>query len=214
VNALSIDFMRRAVKDDKPFFLWHNPSSMHEFSHIEDKIKGQAGLWQSEYHDRMVEHDKQIGELLGVLDELGIAEDTIVVYTTDNGAMINSKPDGSTTPFRSEKVTSWEGGFRIPALIRWPGEVERGSISNEIVSLHDFFPTFLDVAGEPDIAEKLKKGYQAENGKTYKVHLDGYNGRSGIGRRRWQMGRPRRPTHQPHGPLFLTTRQCLEVIRR
>lgn len=175
VNDLSIDFMRRAVKADKPFFVWHNPSSMHEFSHIEDKIKGQAGLWQSEYHDRMVEHDKQIGELLGALEELEIADNTIVVYTTDNGAMINAKPDGSTTPFRSEKVTSWEGGFRIPTLIRWPGVVEPGSTSNEIISLHDFFPTFLDAAGDPDIVEKLKKGYEADNGKTYKVHIDGYN---------------------------------------
>ena len=175
VNKLSIDFMKRAVKADTPFFVWHNSSDMHEFTHIEDKIKGQAGLWQSEYHDRMVEHDKQVGELLGALEELGIAEDTIVVYTTDNGAMINSKPDGSTTPFRSEKVTSWEGGFRIPTMIRWPGVVEPGTVSNEIVSLHDFFPTFLDVAGDPDIVEKLKKGYTADNGKTYKVHLDGYN---------------------------------------
>ena len=175
VNKLSIDFMKRAVKAGKPFFVWHNPSAMHEFTHIEDKIRGQAGLWQSDYHDRMVQHDKQVGELLAALEEMGVADNTIVVYTTDNGAMINTKPDGATTPFRGEKVTSWEGGFRTPMLIRWPGTVKPGMVSNDIVSLHDFFPTFLDVAGDPNITEKLKKGYKAKNGRTYKVHLDGYN---------------------------------------
>ena len=175
VNKLSIDFMKRAVKAGKPFFVWHNPSSMHEFTHIEDKIKGQAGLWQSEYHDRMVQHDKQIGALLAALETMGVADNTIVVYTTDNGAMINTKPDGATTPFRGEKVTSWEGGFRAPMLIRWPGTVKPGSVSNDIVSLLDFFPTFLAVAGDPNIKDELKKGYKAGNGMTYKVHLDGYN---------------------------------------
>ena len=175
VNDKSIDFIERAVADGKPFFVWHNPSSMHEFSHIEDKIKGQAGLWQSEYHDRMVEHDKQVGVILDKLDDLGIADNTIVVYTTDNGAMINSKPDGATTPFRSEKVTSWEGGFRAPMMIRWPGVVEPGQISNEIVSLLDFLPTILEAAGDPNIVDELKKGYTADNGKTYKVHPDGYS---------------------------------------
>jgi arylsulfatase A-like enzyme len=168
-------FMEKAVKEDKPFFLWHNPSAMHEFTHIEDKIRGQAGLWQSDYHDRMVEHDKQIGQLLAKLDELGIAENTIVVYTTDNGAMVGSKPDGATTPFRAEKVTNWEGGFRAPMIMRWPGTIEKGQISNEIVGMHDFFPTFLAAAGVPDIVDKLKQGYKASNGKTYKVHLDGYD---------------------------------------
>ena len=175
VNKLSIAFMKKAVKEGKPFFVWHNSSSMHEFTHIEDKIKGQAGLWQSEYHDRMVEHDKQVGELLTALEEMGVADNTIVVYTTDNGAMINSKPDGATTPFRSEKVTSWEGGFRAPLLIRWPGTVKPGMVSNDIVSLLDFFPTLVGAAGDPNIKEELKKGYTAGNGKTYKVHLDGNN---------------------------------------
>jgi arylsulfatase len=175
VVELSIDFIERAVKAGKPFFVWHNPSSMHEFSHIPDELVGQAGLWQSIYHDRMIEHDKQVGRMLDKLDELGIADNTIVVYTTDNGAMINSKPDGATTPFRSEKVTSWEGGFRAPMMIRWPGTVKPGTISNEIVSLLDFMPTFLDAVGEPDITEKLKKGYKSKDGKTYKVHLDGYS---------------------------------------
>ena len=175
VTEKSIDFMRRAVKADKPFFVWHNPSAMHEFTHIEDKIRGQAGMWQSEYHDRMVEHDKQIGRLLAELDKLAVADNTIVVYTTDNGAMVGSKPDGATTPFRAEKVTSWEGGFRVPMLLRWPGTVKPGTISNEIVSMHDFLPTFVDAAGAPDIKDKLKQGYKAANGRTYKVHLDGYN---------------------------------------
>mgnify|MGYP001819317484 FL=1 len=175
VTEKSIDFIRRAVKADKPFFVWHNPSAMHQFTHIKDEIRGQAGRWQSEYHDRMVEHDKQIGRLLAELDRLGVADNTIVVYTSDNGAMVSSKPDGATTPFRAEKVTSWEGGFRAPMLMRWPGTVKPGMISNEIVSMHDFMPTFLDAAGDPNIKDKLKNGYKADNGRKYKVHLDGYN---------------------------------------
>jgi arylsulfatase len=175
VNKHTIDFMERAVADDKPFFLWHNPCAMHEYTFIEDKIRGQAGRWQSDYHDRMVEHDKQTGELLDKLDEMGISDNTIVVYVTDNGAMISTKPDGATTPFRSEKVTSWEGGFRAPMMIRWPGVVEPGQVSNEIVSLLDFMPTFLEVAGDPNIVDELKAGYTADTGKTYKVHPDGFS---------------------------------------
>ncbi len=176
VNKLSIAFMKKAVAEGKPFFVWHNSSSMHEFSHIPDEIIGQAGLWQSQYHDRMVEHDKQIGALLAALEEMGVADNTIVVYSTDNGAMINSKPDGATTPFRSEKVTSWEGGFRAPMMIRWPGVVKPGTVSNEIVSLLDFFPTLVEAGGTPGIKEKLKQGYKSpSNGMTYKVHLDGYD---------------------------------------
>ena len=123
----------------------------------------------------MVEHDKQIGRLIAELDKLGVADNTIVVYTTDNGAMVGSKPDGATTPFRAEKVTSWEGGYRAPMLMRWPGTIKPGTISNEIVSLHDFFPTILAAAGDPNITEELKAGHKAGNGETYKVHLDGYN---------------------------------------
>jgi arylsulfatase A-like enzyme len=174
VNKLSIGFMERAVADDTPFFVWHNSTAMHEYTFIEDKIKGQAGLWQSEYHDRMIEHDKQVGELLDKVDDLGVTDNTIVIYVTDNGAMINTKPDGATTPFRSEKVTSWEGGFRGPMMLRWPGMVEPGQTSNEITSLLDFLPTLLEVAGDPDIVEELKAGYDSTtNGKTYKVHPDG-----------------------------------------
>jgi arylsulfatase len=176
VNKLSIAFMKRAVKAGKPFFVWHNSSSMHEFTHIPDAIKGQAGLWQSEYHDRMVEHDKQVGELIAAVEELGVLDNTNIVYTTDNGAMVNSKPDGATTPFRSEKVPSWEGGFRAPMMIRWPGVVKPGTVSNEIVSLLDFFPTLVGAAGNTNCKEELKNGYKSpSNDKTYKVHLDGYD---------------------------------------
>jgi len=176
VNKMTIDFIKRAVKAGKPFFVWHNSSSMHEYTHISDKIKGQAGLWQSEYHDRMVEHDKQVGELIEAVDKLGVLDNTIIVYTTDNGAMVNTKPDGATTPFRSEKDTSWEGGFRIPLIVRWPGVVKPNSVSNEIVSLLDFFPTLVAAAGDTNIKEELKNGYTSSSSKkTYKVHLDGYN---------------------------------------
>jgi arylsulfatase A-like enzyme len=173
VTDKSIEFMKRAVAADEPFFVWHNPSAMHEFSHISKDIKGQAGIWQSEYHDRMVEHDKQIGRLLDELEALGVADNTIVIYTADNGAMVGSKPDGGTTPFRGEKDTSWEGGFRAPMVMRWPGTIEPGLVSNEIVSMLDFFPTLMDAVGNPNIVDELKKGYKADNGMKYKVHLDG-----------------------------------------
>jgi arylsulfatase len=170
----SIDFMERQVKEDKPFFVWHNTTRMHAYTQIKDEIRGQAGLWQSHYHDAMIEHDKTIGSLLDKLDDLGIADNTIVVYSSDNGPHRNTMPDAGTTPFRSEKNTNWEGAFRVPTLMRWPGMVEPGSICNEIVSHHDWLPTLVNAAGEPDVVEKLKKGYEA-NGKTYKVHVDGYD---------------------------------------
>ena len=122
----------------------------------------------------MIDHDKNVGELLDLLDELGIADDTFVMYSTDNGPHMNTWPDGAMTPFRSEKNTNWEGAFRVPLLVRWPGKIAAGSVSNEIVQHHDWLPTFLATAGEPDIVEKLKKGYKA-GGKTFKVHIDGYN---------------------------------------
>jgi arylsulfatase len=170
----SLDFIERQAKADKPFFVWHNTTRMHAYTQIKDEIRGQAGLWQSPYHDAMIEHDQTIGSLLDKLDELGIADNTIVVYSSDNGPHRNTMPDCGTTPFRSEKNTNWEGAFRVPTLLRWPGMVEPGSICNEIVSHHDWLPTFLNAAGEPDVVEKLKKGYEA-NGKTYKVHVDGYD---------------------------------------
>src|SRR5262249_41418222 len=136
--------------------------------------RGQAGRWQSEYHDVMMDHDKCVGSLLMLLDELGVADNTIVVYTTDNGPHANSWPDGATTPFRSEKDTNWEGAFRVPAMVRWPGHIKPGTISNEIVSHLDLMPTIVAAAGEPHIKEKLLKGHKAGK-KTFKVHLDGYN---------------------------------------
>jgi len=134
-------------------------------------------LWQSEYHDVMIDHDKNVGTVLDVLDELGIADDTIVIYSTDNGPHRNTWPDGGTTPFRSEKNTNWEGAFRVPEMIRWPGKIKAGSVSNDIIQHHDWLPTLLAAAGDPDIAEKLKKGHKAgADGNTdYKVHIDGFN---------------------------------------
>jgi arylsulfatase A-like enzyme len=170
----SLDFMERQVSADEPFFVWHNFTRMHVYTQISDEIRGQAGLWQSPYHDAMVEHDQQVGVLLDKLEEWGIAEDTIVIYSTDNGAMESTWPDGATTPFRSEKDTSWEGAYRVPLLVRWPGMIEPNSVCNEIVGSHDWLPTFLTAAGEPGIVDKLKAGYEA-NGKTYKVHIDGYD---------------------------------------
>jgi arylsulfatase len=147
---------------------------MHLFTHTKKESLGQAGRWQSPYHDTMIDHDKNVGELLDLLDELGIADNTFVMYSTDNGPHMNTWPDGAMTPFRSEKNTNWEGAFRIPMLVRWPGKVAAGSVSNEIIHHHDWLPTFLAMAGEPDVTEKLKQGYSA-NGKQFKNHIDGYN---------------------------------------
>jgi arylsulfatase len=172
--AAAKDFIKRQVSAKKPFFCWVNTTHMHLFTHTKPESLGQAGRWQSPYHDTMIDHDKNVGELLDLLDELGIADDTFVMYSTDNGPHMNTWPDGAMTPFRSEKNTNWEGGFPIPLLVRWPGKIEAGRISNEIVQHHDWLPTFLAMAGEPDIAEKLKKGHKAD-GKEFKVHLDGYS---------------------------------------
>ena len=147
---------------------------MHLRTHTKPESRGQAGRWQSPYHDTMIDHDKHVGELLELLDDLGIADDTMVVYTTDNGPHANSWPDGATTPFRSEKNTNWEGAFRVPAMIRWPGKIKPGSVSNEITSHLDLLPTIVAAAGDPHIKEKLLGGYDAGR-KTFKVHLDGYN---------------------------------------
>jgi arylsulfatase len=147
---------------------------MHLYTHPKPENKGQAGRWQSPYHDTMIDHDKNVGQLLDYLDELGIADNTFVMYSTDNGPHRNTWPDGGTTPFRSEKNTNWEGAFRIPMMVRWPGKIKAGRVSTDIVQHHDWFPTFMAIAGEPDIVEKAKKGYQAI-GRTYKNHIDGYN---------------------------------------
>jgi arylsulfatase len=148
---------------------------MHFRTHVAAEHRSPPGLTSlTEYADGMVEHDGHVGKLLKTIDDLGLANDTIVLYTTDNGPHMNSWPDGAMTPFRSEKNTNWEGAFRVPCMIRWPGHIKPGSVSNEIVSGHDWFPTFLAAVGEPDIADKLAKGYDAA-GKHFKVHLDGYN---------------------------------------
>jgi arylsulfatase len=160
------------VKADKPFFLWYNSTAMHFRTHLAEKNRGKSG--QDDYSDRMVTHDEQIGQILDKLDELGIAENTIVIYSTDNGPHMNTWPDGGMTPFRSEKNTNWEGAFRVPELIRWPGKIPAGVVSNEIVQHHDWLPTFVAAAGDADIVEKLKQGHEAGD-RTFKVHIDGYN---------------------------------------
>jgi arylsulfatase A-like enzyme len=167
-------FIGDAKNADQPFFIWFNTTHMHFRTHCKPESKGQAGRWQSEYHDTMIDHDKIVGELLDQLDQLGIAEDTIVMYSTDNGPHMNTWPDGGMTPFRSEKNTNWEGAYRVPAMVRWPGKIEAGSVCNGLVSHLDWLPTLLAVAGEPEIKQKLLNGHQAGN-KTFKIHLDGYN---------------------------------------
>ena len=172
--AAAKDFIKRAHDDDQHFFVWLNTTWMHFRVHPPDEIKGQAGRWQSEYHDAMVEHDKHVGQMLDYLDELDIADDTIVIYSTDNGPHMNSWPDAAMTPFRNEKNSNWEGAFRVPQVIRWPGVIEPGTVSNEIIAHQDWLPTLLAAAGAEDVPEKLKAGYQAGD-KHFKVHIDGYN---------------------------------------
>jgi arylsulfatase A-like enzyme len=173
-SAAARDFMDRAHKDDKPFFVWFNTTHMHFRTHAKPESQGQSGRWQSEYHDVMIDHDKTVGEVLTKLDELGIADTTIVFYSTDNGPHMNSWPDAGMTPFRSEKNTNWEGAFRVPGMVRWPGKIKAGSVSNQMISHMDWLPTILAAAGEPAIKDKLLQGHQAGD-KTFKVHLDGYN---------------------------------------
>jgi arylsulfatase A-like enzyme len=168
----TLDFMDRSVKSNKPFFCWFNSTRMHIFTHLKKESEGKTGL--GIYPDGMVEHDGHVGKLLDKLDELGIADNTIVMYSTDNGAEVMSWPDGGTTPFRGEKDTNFEGGWRVPCAIRWPGVIKPGTVSNEIFTHQDMLPTLAAAAGEPDIVEKMKKGYKSGN-KTFKVHLDGYN---------------------------------------
>jgi arylsulfatase len=168
------DFIRRQHKAGKPFFAWVNTTHMHFRTHTKRRSLGQAGRWQSFYHDTMIDHDRNVGTLLDLIDKLGIANDTIVMYSTDNGPHMNSWPDAGMTPFRNEKNSNWEGAFRVPCIIRWPGRIETGRVSNEIVSHLDWLPTFVAAAGDPDVKAKLIKGYRAGD-KRFKVHLDGYN---------------------------------------
>ena len=170
----TVDYIKRQHTAGTPFFVWCNFTHMHLYTHAKPESRGQAGLWQSEYHDVMIDHDKNVGTVLDVLDELGIDEDTIVIYSTDNGPHRNTWPDGGMTPFRSEKDTNWEGAFRVPEMIRWPGKIKAGVISNDIIQHHDWLPTLLAAAGDPDVSEKLKSGHKIGD-MTYKVHIDGYN---------------------------------------
>jgi arylsulfatase len=170
--AAGLDFMDRAHQENKPFFLWFNSTRMHVWTHLTDEAQGVTG--QGVYADGMAEHDGHVGQLLDKLDELGISDNTIVMYSTDNGAELMTWPDGGMIPFRGEKNTTWEGGFRVPMMVQWPGKIEPGQVSNEIISLEDWMPTLLAVAGDTNIKDKLLKGHRAGD-MTYKVHLDGYN---------------------------------------
>ena len=172
VTKASLDYLEKASKSDKPFFLWWNSTRMHVWTHLKKESEGKTGL--GIYPDGMVEHDAMVGQLLDKLKELGLEENTIVMYSTDNGAEVMSWPDGGTTPFRGEKNTNWEGGYRVPCAIRWPGVIQPGMVSNDIFSHMDMIPTLLAAAGVPDVKEKLLKGLQV-GGKRFKVHLDGYN---------------------------------------
>jgi arylsulfatase len=166
-------FIENAHKEDKPFYVWWNGTRMHFRTHVKAELRGISG--QDEYGDGMVEHDMHVGMLLQQLDDLGIADNTIVHYSTDNGPHMNTWPDAATTPFFGEKNTNWEGGWRVPSMVRWPGKIKPGSISNEIMHHMDWLPTFLAAAGEPDIKAQLKKGGVKAIDRSYKVHLDGYD---------------------------------------
>ncbi|WP_082805388.1 arylsulfatase [Pseudomonas sp. BMS12] len=172
VHTKAMDFLERQVKADKPVFLWYNSTRMHIWTHLKKESVGKTGVGL--YPDGMVEHDGYVGQVLDKLDELGIADNTIVIYSTDNGAEKVSWPDGAISPFMGEKGSTWEGAFRVPMMVRWPGKIKPGQISDTIISQEDWMPTLVAAAGEPDVVEKLKKGYKA-NGRDFKVHPDGYN---------------------------------------
>ncbi len=170
--AAALDFIERAHEADKKFFVWWNGTRMHFRTHVKAENRGKSG--QNEYADGMLEHDGHVGQLLDKLDELGIADDTVVFYSTDNGPHYNTWPDAAATPFRGEKNTNWEGGWRVPAMVRWPGKIPAASVSNGIMHHMDWLPTVAAIAGDPDIKDKLLKGQRIGN-KSFKVHLDGYN---------------------------------------
>ena len=171
--AAAIDFIERANASGTPFYVWWSGTRMHFRTHVKDELRGISG--QDEYADGMVEHDMHVGQLLEALDRLGIADNTIVHYSTDNGPHMNTWPDAAMTPFRGEKNTNWEGGWRVPSMVRWPGRIEAGSVSNEIMHHMDWLPTYLAAAGTDDIKERLKEGDVRAIGRRYNVHLDGYN---------------------------------------
>jgi arylsulfatase len=172
VTDAAVDFIDRQHRAGKPFFCWWNSTRMHIYTHLKPESRGKTGLGVTP--DGMVEHDGHVGRLLKKLDDLGIADETIVMYSTDNGAESFSWPDGGTTPFRSEKNSNWEGGYRVPCMVRWPGVVKPGTEVNDVTSHEDWVTTFVSAAGEPAVKEKLAKGYDAA-GRTFKVHLDGYD---------------------------------------
>ena len=174
IVARAVDFITRQSEAGKPFFVWINTTHMHLRTHTKPTSLGQAGRFQSPYHDTMIDHDGNVGTVLKALDDLGITNDTFVLYSTDNGPHMNSWPDGAMTPFRNEKNSNWEGACRVPAMVRWPGRIKPGQVSNEIVASHDWLPTLLAIAGDAQVTDKLLKGYQVD-AMTYKVHLDGYN---------------------------------------
>ncbi len=194
--AAAKKFIQAAHDAGEPFFVWFNTSHMHAWTHVKPESRGQSGRWQSEYHDVMIDHDKCIGEMLDFLDKLGIADNTFVQYSTDNGPHMNTWPDAGMTPFRYEKNTSWEGAYRVPCMVRFPGQIKAGSVSNEIISHQDWFPTILAIAGEPDIAEKLKKGH-----KIGKQDLQGAP--------RWLQ-----PAPAPHGQGGQESAQGLHLLHR
>ena len=172
--ARSVEFIEKQHEAGKPFFVWVNFTHMHFRTHVKPESVGQSGRWQSPYHDAMIDHDKNVGTVLQKLDELGIADNTIVLYSTDNGPHMNTWPDAGMTPFRGEKNSNWEGAYRVPAMVRWPGKIKAGTVSNDIMSHMDWLPTLMAAVGDSDIKDKLKKGHKAGD-MTYKVHLDGYN---------------------------------------
>jgi arylsulfatase len=176
-SAAAVDYMQRQAKAGKPFFCWFNSTRMHLRTHVKAENRGKYQHGDSEYIDGMIEHDAHVGLLLKALDDFGIAENTIVIYTTDNGPHMNTWPDGAMTPFRSEKNTNWEGAFRVPCLVRWPGHIKPSTITNELMSHNDWIPTLCAIAGEPQIVEKCLAGYETTGpqGRKYKVHLDGYD---------------------------------------
>ncbi|MGH8626696.1 MAG: arylsulfatase [Gammaproteobacteria bacterium] len=174
-SAAAMDFIERQSKAGKSFFCWFNSTRMHFRTHVRAEHRSPPGLTSlMEYADGMIEHDATVGQILKKVDDLGLADNTIVIYTTDNGPHMNSWPDAAMTPFRNEKNSNWEGAFRVPAMIRWPGHIKPGSVSNGMVSGLDWLPTLMAAAGDPDITSKLLKGHTA-GAKTFKVHLDGYN---------------------------------------
>jgi arylsulfatase A-like enzyme len=172
ITARAIEFIRKAHAENKPFFVWWSATHMHLYTHIPEEAEGISG--QGFYNDAMVLHDRAVGKMLDILDELGIADDTIVQYSTDNGPHYNTWPDGAITPWRSEKNTNWEGAFRVPCFVRWPGKFPAGKVRSDIVTHQEWLPTLLAAAGEPDIVEKLKAGCQVD-GKYFHVHIDGNN---------------------------------------